>query len=96
MKKLTDQILEAGIENCLFLVPMPPVRSIMGISYTSSDDEQHIVPCTIVEDRYKVEKNFKITLQSMYEGFGRDHFYISDLSSLIKSGTVTMYINVSL
>ncbi len=84
-----------GKENLLFIVPMRPIRTILFISYTSSDDEPVEVPAKITEKRYKLENNYKITLQSVYEGFGQRHFYISDLNSLIKKGIVKVYVDVS-
>jgi len=91
--RLQEQILKAGIENCIFLVPMRPLNTVFGlISYTSSSDYEIIVPARITEDRYKICDNYKITLKSDYERFGKEHFYLTDLESLIKSGTVEFYV----
>lgn len=90
---LKEKIESAGIENCMFLVPMRPVRTYFGlISLTSSSDTEIIVPAKITEERYKLKDNYKITLKSVYDGFGSDHFYISDLESLIKSGTIEFFV----
>jgi hypothetical protein len=90
---LKEKILEAGIENCLFLVPMRPVQTVFGlISYTSSSDPEVVVPAEISEKRYKLEDNHKITLRSMYKQFGQEHFYLSDLNLMIERGTVQMFI----
>ena len=94
---LQETILKAGIENCMFLVPMRPVQIVPGlIAFTSSDDPEIVVPAKINEDRYKVEKNYKITLKSTYEQFGQNHYYISDLELLIKKRTVQFFIREKL
>ena len=90
---LKEKIENAGIDNCMFLVPMRPVRTYFSlISLTSSSDPEIIVPAKITEERYKLKDNYKITLKSVYDGFGYDHFYISDLESLIKSGTIEFFV----
>ncbi len=90
---LKDRILEVGIENCLFMVPMRPLHSILGIfSYKSSDSEYKLVPCVINEERYKVEDNYKITLECLYPTYGKEHFYLCDLESLIRSNHIGFYV----
>ena len=90
---LKEKIEKVGIENCMFLIPMRPVRTYFGlISLTSSSDPEIIVPAKITEERYKLKDNYKITLKSVYDGFGSDHFYISDLESLISSGTIEFFV----
>lgn len=91
MENLVDIIKKHGVENCLFLVPMRPVRKAFFFSYTNSSDEEVLVPAKIVESRYKLKDNYKITLASLYESFGEESFYISDLKSLIKQGTVEFF-----
>ena len=82
-------------KNLRFLVPMLPVRTVLFISYTTSSDKHQDVLCEVVEDRYKVDEGYKISLSSMYEGFGRKDFYQSDLGSLIKMGTVKVFLDLS-
>ena len=90
---LKEKIEKVGIENCMFLIPMRPVRTYFGlISLTSSSDPEIVVPAKITEERYKLKDNYKITLKSVYDGFGSDHFYMSDLESLIKSGTIEFFV----
>lgn len=90
---LTKKILEVGVENCLFLVPMRKLNTIFGLlSYTSSSDPEIIVSAKINEDRYKVNDNYKITLKSIYEGFETKHYYISDLKKLIIKNEIEFYI----
>jgi len=93
MNNLKNKILEAGIENCMFIIPMRKLNNVFGlICYTSSSDPEQSIPAIIVETRYKVHKNYKITLKGMYEGFGENHYYIDDLQSMITDGRVIMYI----
>lgn len=91
--ELVKQITEAGIENCLFLVPMRPIRTYFGlISITSSSDPEIIMNAKISESRYKVGDNYKITLESTIAGFGKEHYYISDLENMISRGTVEFFV----
>ena len=82
----------AGINNCMFLVPMKPVHTMCGIAYTSSNDSDSLVPAEITEDRHKVHDNYKITLSSIYKRFGKNHYYFSDLKLLIDDGTVQFFV----
>ena len=90
-----DKIEKAGIDNCMFLVPMRPIRRFLGIGITSSSDSEIVVPAIISQDRYKLSKNYKITLEAMdeyKESFGHQHYYLSDLNLLIENGTIKMFI----
>jgi len=78
-------------EEFLFLIQLRPVRTVLFISYTSSNDESVLVPCEIIEDRYKVKDRYKVTMKSIYEGFEQSHFYQSDLMSLIKDGSIKVF-----
>ena len=90
---LSEQILKVGIESCLFLVPMKPVRTFMGmIAFTSSEDNDVIVPARITEERYKISDDYKITLKSDYSLYGKVNFYLSDLEMMINDGRVQFYI----
>ena len=92
--RLLEQIQKVGIENCIFLVPMRPVNVYFGIlALTSSSDPEIIVPAKICEKRYKLSDKYKITLKSIYERFGTEHFYISDLEQMIKDGTIKFYVS---
>jgi hypothetical protein len=92
--KLLEKIEKAGIENCMFLVPMQQqLQTYLGfISLTSSSDPEEIVPAKITEERYKLKDNYKITLTSIYNNYGKRHFYLSDLQQLISSGTVEFFV----
>lgn len=90
---LREKIEEVGIENCMFLVPMRPVRNYFGlISLKSSNDPEIIVPAKITEERYKLKDDYKITLKSIYDGFGVEHYYISDFESSIEDGYIEFFV----
>jgi hypothetical protein len=68
-----------------FSVPMRPTHSFSFVHFTSSDDEPEQVECVIDETRYKLKDNHKITLKAVdEEQFSYDHYYVSDLESLMK------------
>lgn len=94
---IVDVIKENGIENVRVLINMKPIRNYFGfISMTSSSDPDILMLCEIVEDRYKVAKDYKITLQSIEQikGIhGREHYYISDLNHIIKDGQAQILVN---
>lgn len=88
MNSLLQAIGNVGKDKIVFLAPFRPLRRMLIISYTSSSDPEVMLPARIAEDVYKLADNYKITLEPMYEGYARDHYYISDLESLIRKGTV--------
>lgn len=93
MENLSEIIEKIGVENITFLVPCRPVRTAFGlIAYTSSEDKEQTIPCTICEDRYKVKDNYKITLKPIYLGWESHSFYISDLEHMIDDKRVKMMI----
>lgn len=92
MSKLTQKIITAGVNNVSFMVPMRPLNNIMGIIHTCSSDEEVVVKCHISEERYPVINDYKITLEADDPNYGHDHFYTSDLGSLIKDGTIEMVV----
>lgn len=77
MKKLTEIILKAGIDNVIFMATTKPLNSIAGFTYTSSNDPDYIVPCKISEIKHKVSDGYKITLQPIYPQFASNHYYQS-------------------
>ena len=76
----------------MFLIPMKPIRTVAGlIAYTSSEDEDVIVPAVIDETRHRVKDDYKITLKSLYPQFGHVDFYISDLGNLLRHNSHQMF-----
>lgn len=88
---LKDMIKRKGAENIVFIVPMLPVRRVLGVvTSTSTSDKLVNVECVIDESKYKLEDNYKITLQAKDRKYGSDDFYQSDLASLISEGKITV------
>lgn len=85
-KELMKIIKMEGIENIRFNIPMKPIHKILGIAYSTSTDEDVIVPCKISTERYNPLEGYKITMESLIKGFGRDHYYLSDFVNLIRKG----------
>lgn len=73
-----------------YFVRMLPINifPLIGWTYTVSSDPEKWVECEIVEDRYKVEDGYKVTLQSIEDGYGREDYYQLDFEILLKSGII--------
>lgn len=85
MNELAKTILERGVANVEFTVPIRPLRTCLIIAYTTSSDEPEPVRCRIVENRYKVEDNYKIELiPHDYPAHPKESFYISDFASMLR------------
>jgi tRNA A22 N-methylase len=92
-KDLIDLIVNNGVENCKFRVPLLPVRSMFDIRVTSSDDEYVIVSARIDESKYKIQEGQqKITLRAEDERYDDQDFYIGDLLSMMEREQITMYV----
>lgn len=89
---LKEKIENAGVDNCLFIVNMRPLHTLLGLKYKRGDDEYVPVPAVIDESRYKIKDNYKITLVAAYVIFGSEHYYISDLENMIKKGQASFFI----
>ena len=63
---------------------------IIGWAFTSSTTPERWVECEIVEDRYKVDDGYKVTLRAIENGFGQEHYYQSDFESLVEQGYIIM------
>lgn len=85
---IVDVAREFGVKNVVVTIPMRPVHFanfIPGLALAVSSDEPIIVAGFINEDRYKVEDNYKITLESNDARCGREHYYICDLNNMIRN-----------
>jgi hypothetical protein len=58
---------------------------IPGIAFRNSNSPETMQECTVDESRYNVQDNYKITLKALDPSYGQEHFYISDLESLIEN-----------
>jgi hypothetical protein len=89
---LIELIAEYGSNNLYFQIPMRRLEMIgliPGIAIKSSTTPEDSVLCRIDESRYKLLDNYKITLRATEEIYGREHFYISDLESLLRRNSET-------
>ena len=59
-------------------------------------DKHDWVECEIVEDRYKVDDGYKVTLKPLDNNYASEHFYQEDFISLMKSGHIIEKTNDSL
>lgn len=96
MRKLTNIILENGVDSVYFIDKVKPLRTTLFMSYTTSSDPEVEMLCKINTERYKVEDNYKLTLEPIHEGFAKEHYYVSDLESLITEGRIKLLINKTL
>lgn len=90
-KALIKEIKLEGVKNIIFNIPMRQVHSFMGvIGFSTSSDEEVIVPCKINMELYDPMEGYKIEIESMISGFGRKSFYVSDFASLIRKGVFSI------
>lgn len=91
IKKLVEEV---GIENIIVVYKTQRLNNLLGIiSYTSSNDPYIEIPHTIIEDRYEVNKGYKITLKPMIEGlFSISHLYQSDFNQMWKENHIVVYV----
>lgn len=78
---------EYGVRNIRIFQPMSRLQYaglIPGIAFRTSDTPRDCVECEINESRYRVADGYKITLRALDPAYGCDHYYQSDLESLIR------------
>ena len=83
-----------NIDDIIVMFPCRPLRKILFITYTSSQDAEILLPCTISEERYKISEGYKLTLVPIYSGFQKHDIYQCDLESLLKDNTrgISLYV----
>lgn len=74
-------------KNAHYFVLMHPLEGFGFFAFTSSSTREKWVECKIVEDRYKVDDGYKVTLKSIEDGYGWEHFYQSDFKSMLRTGS---------
>lgn len=67
--------------------PYDAIIPMMGIALVNGN-ESNWVECEIVEDRYKVEDGYKVTLKPLNPNYSSYHFYQCDFASLLRSGHI--------
>ena len=73
-----------------YFILMRPLEymPLLGIAFTSSNSKEKWVECKIVEDRYKLSDGYKVTLEALEEGYGREHYYQTDFKRLLEQGYI--------
>ena len=90
-KALIKEIKLEGVKNIIFNIPMRQVHPFMGIiGFSTSSDEEVVVPCKINTELYDPMERYKIEIESMINGFGRKSFYVSDFVSFIRKGVFSI------
>lgn len=85
---LRELSMEYGVRNLRFFAPMSKLQYagvIPGIAFRTSNSPEEIVECVISESRYKVLDGYKITLRAVNPEYGQEHYYQSDLESIIRN-----------
>lgn len=74
-----------GVENIKVFYPTSKLHSILGLSYTTSDDETVVVEGKFREGVYNrdVRDGYKCIIDPIDTTFAYGDFYVSDLESLI-------------
>lgn len=86
-------LLDQHGSDLLFMVPLRPLRNVLGlISYTSSNDDELMMPAKVTERRYEIKRHYKVELEATHPGFEVRAFYISDLANLIRQGQVQVFV----
>lgn len=81
-------------KNAHYFVLMHPLEKIVvpymgfAVCFKSSDSREKWVECVVVEDRYKVDDNYKITLKAIDENYGSETFYQMDFKTALKCGDI--------
>lgn len=76
-------------KNAHYLVKMHPLESCLGVIFIKSDStEAKWVECKVVEERYKVDDNYKIELRAINTKYGKETYYQEDFMALIRSGDI--------
>lgn len=91
------EITSENKDEFLVIGPGRVLRSILGINYTSSSDQDiQNVPFKIVENRYKLSENHKIELVPLIKGFAVEKFYITDFRMMLNSGYFSIFKKVDM
>lgn len=90
MAKFAAKISEIDLSIYDFFFKSRPLRNCIGFEWTSSEDAEVEVAGTIVENRYKLSEEYKVTLKPHNPAYAAHHFYTTDLRQLIAKGQVTI------
>ena len=73
-----------------YFILMHPLESVLGglIIFTSSNTRKKWVECKVVEERYKVDEEYKVELQSIEPGYGKETYQQCDFKNLLERGFI--------
>lgn len=72
------------------------MNPICDFGFFADGNRHNWVECEIVEDHYKVDEGYKVTLKPLDSNYAYEHFYQCDFISLMKSGHIVEKTNDSL
>ena len=93
--RIKEVVKKYGVENLIILAKMKPLHDAIFIHYTSSDDEDVLVPCTIDETNYTIEEDYKITLKPMIPGYASESYYQMDFNNLREKDIVIICLKIN-
>lgn len=84
-----EALSKLGLKRC-FMLKMSPISPtpFPGVGLLCGDDDEYWVVCSVVEDRYALKDNYKITLQAEDQSFGVRHFYLMDIATSLATDSV--------
>ncbi len=88
---LCQTIAKEGVANVRFICQLHPLTAILPLTNIGVYDGSKTVEvmCKVVESRYKVMDAYKIGITPLEnESVGSEDYYVSDMLSLIKAGTI--------
>lgn len=83
---------EYGAANLRFFIPLSRLEYagiIPGIAFRTNGQPQDTVECVVDESRYTVADGYKITLKAVDPMYGKEHYYQSDLESILRDNPFT-------
>lgn len=94
---ITEKIKRLGKDNVIVQMASRPLHIVplLSLGFTSSNDEPIETFFRVVEKRYKLNENYKIELEPLEEGFGKETFYQADFKILYNQGHVKVFFNAS-
>lgn len=72
------------------------MNPICDFGFFADANKHDWVECVIVEDQYKVDEGYKVTLKPLDSNHASQHFYQKDFISLMKKGYIVEKTNDSL
>jgi len=91
VKELMEEINRKGVENIRFIASFKTEGLVtpLGLTISNYSSEEKMV-CHIVEDRYKIKDNYKISITPVEFSSYIEHYYFSDFVSLINKGIIEL------